>query len=62
MDSSTGNPPCGWLEGDEECGEESIATIRVRNKITQAVIHVCRRHKALHDEQYARQRKTPASH
>lgn len=56
-------PPCGWLvavedDDEAECGDPSIATIRVRNRGIRAAIHVCRRHKAQHDESHARLRQS----
>lgn len=49
---------CKWYVSIEqpECGEPAVAKVRVKGKVTQAVVDLCIKHKSMHDENYARLR------
>ena len=51
---------CQWYESIDqpECGTEATHTVTVKTKITTARVNLCGRHKAKHDENFARARKT----
>lgn len=57
---TTNKPPrtCSWFvsEDQPECGEPATSKVKVRGKITQATIDVCPKHKAEHDENFAKLR------
>lgn len=50
---------CQWYESIEnpECGAPATVQVTVKTKITTAKVHLCARHKAVHDENHARARK-----
>lgn len=54
------SPPCQWYESPEvpACGKPSEAVVKVKTKITQARVNLCRTHKALHDQNFARARNS----
>lgn len=49
---------CKWFVSDDvpECGEPAVTKVKVRGKVTQATVPVCRKHKAEHDENFAKLR------
>lgn len=53
---------CKWLvsvSADvEECGKPAITRIRIRNKVVNALLPVCKQHKAMHDSNFAQMRST----
>lgn len=51
---------CQWYESVEnpECGEPATAEVTVKTKITTARVNLCVKHKAQHNENFARARKT----
>lgn len=57
---------CQWYVSIEqpECGEPAVAKVRVKGKVTRATVYLCSRHKAEHDENFAKLRteRTANSH
>jgi len=51
-------PPCKWYVSVDqpECGKPAPFKLKVKGKVTQAVVDVCEDHKALHDREFARLR------
>lgn len=51
-------PKCSWYisETEPECGKPAVAKVRVKGKVTQATIDVCAKHKAEHDDNFAKLR------
>lgn len=50
------NDTCAWYVSIDqpECGLPSVAKVRVKDKVTTAVVPLCRVHKAKHDDSAAR--------
>lgn len=49
---------CKWYVSIEEpeCGEDALTQVKITNKAGTMVVPLCARHKAVHDEAYARAR------
>lgn len=41
---------------EPECGKPAVGTVRVRNRAITATVPLCVKHKAIHDETFARTR------
>lgn len=56
--AKTNERTCSWYISEEqpECGAEAVAKVKVKGKVTQATIDVCAKHKAEHDENFAKLR------
>lgn len=51
---------CQWYESIEvpECGAPAAVSVTVKTKVTSAKVNLCKRHKAQHDENFARARNS----
>lgn len=51
-------PTCKWYVSDEkpECGNPAVAKVYIKGKVTRATVDVCAKHKAEHNENFARLR------
>lgn len=49
---------CKWFVSDDvpECGKPAVAKVKVTGKVTRATVPVCSKHKAEHDENFAKLR------
>lgn len=56
-------PPCKWYVSIEqpECGDPAPYKVTVKGRVTQATVDLCDKHKALHDEKFARLRNSRRS-
>lgn len=57
------SPPtetCKWYVSFDkpECGDKAVAKVKVRNRAGQMVVPLCAKHKAQHDETFARARRS----
>jgi phage tail sheath gpL-like len=50
-----------WYIGPDklECGAPAVTDVTVKTRVTQAVVTLCAKHKAIHDENWARARNSP---